>query len=211
MGSELLMGRVVLGPAGVPGAPSVGWQVAAWAPRWNGWSVDRVVVDDPAEEVAVEAQRTGEAVYLAGAISGLVYGEAMAWRTRVTGQLLDLGYGVLSPMRQKDNLAAIFDREAIPHTHPSYRDPFARDMHDIDRATYVLVNAAWAPSGPSVGTLVELGAAWAKGKYVIVVDPALDADPDYVPHPFVRGAARDVVPTLDEAIDLLAGFRPTVR
>jgi nucleoside 2-deoxyribosyltransferase len=157
----------------------------------------------------VKAERTHEAVYLAGAITGLSYGDALGWRLETAGKLMELGYDVLSPMRHKLHLKDEFEQKTLPAHHALFRDPFARDMHDIERSTYVIVNMTPSHAvGPSVGTLVELGTAWARGKYIIVVDGLLDDDPDYKLHPFVNGCARDVFATLDEAVDLLAEYRP---
>lgn len=152
----------------------------------------------------MEAARTFEKVYLAGPIAGLTYGQSTIWRTNVAKVLTELGYDVYSPMRERLDLAILFDQEAIPHTHPSFRDPFERDIHDIDRCDYVLANL-WRPEGvgPSVGTLVELGYAKALGKYIIVVAP--DGENE---HPFIKGVANSLVCTIDEALDLFEEYRP---
>lgn len=143
-------------------------------------------------------------MYLAGAITGLTYGEAVGWRTAVSDALVNLGYDVYSPMREKLNLSDRFDQVAIPHTDPFFRDPYERDTLDIRRSDFVIANM-WRvdPRNGSVGTFFELGYARALGKYIIVVNP----DGDSL-HPFVAGPANEVVPTLDDAIRLLAESRP---
>ena len=149
-----------------------------------------------------EARVLREAIYLAGNIAGLTYEQATGWRLQAASDLVALGYDVFSPMREKMYLAEKFNKVAIPHTDVSFRDPFQRDMLDVRRSDYVL--AYFHPEAPaSIGTLVELGYAYALGKYIIVVD----VGGTHVGHPFVRGVANDVVQTLDDAVLLLAECR----
>lgn len=165
----------------------------------------------------MEAKATGEKVYLAGAISGLSYADSMGWREEVAEQLTELGYDVYSPMRHKRHLKEKFGDQVLPHTSSAFRDPFARDTLDIKRADFIIANMVEAPGiGPSVGTLVELGLAYGLGKHIIVVDERLDdhndqlytGRPDFKMHPFISGVATDIVPSLKEAVALLAEYRP---
>lgn len=163
-----------------------------------------------------DAPALGHSVYLAGSITGLTYGQALGWRRDAVHRLTELGYDVYSPMRHKLHLASAFHTETIPHTSPMFNNPFHRDLHDIDRSDYVLCFDPYARtfgrSSPSVGTLVELGYAYASDKYVILVDPAVayERDASYNLHPFVSGVARDVLPSLEDAYQLLAEYRPSV-
>lgn len=151
-----------------------------------------------------EPRRLNETVYLAGSITGLTYEQSTVWRVNVANALVELGYDVFSPMREKLNLRERYSSVAIPHTDPSFKDPFQRDTHDIARSNYVVAYFHPAATIVSVGTMIELGYAKALGKYVIVVDER----PSGEIHPFVRGVANDIVPTLDDAIKLLAEYRP---
>ena len=152
----------------------------------------------------MESPRLNSSVYLCGAITGLTYGEACGWRDHATKELLDLGYDVFSPMREKLQLSKRFDTLAIPHTDAIFQDPFERDILDVRRSDFIIANM-WRvnPMNGSVGTYVELGVAFGLGKYVIVVNPEGD---DL--HPFITGPANVVVPTIDDAINLMAQYRP---
>ena len=124
-------------------------------------------------------------VYLAGQITGLSYDEASAWRNEATDYLTAMGFSVFNPLRDRDMAAP-----------PSYVVPFKRDVEDIKQADYVL-----AYQLESVGTLIELGMAYAQGKYIVLVAPST--------HPFLQGVAGAVVSSLDEAYEELQGLLPT--
>jgi hypothetical protein len=85
----------------------------------------------------------------------------------------------------------------------------ARDLWDVDRCDVLLMNLAGAYS-VSIGSMVELGRASSKGKFVIVVLPSHEsggeAGPDRNPHDhlFVYELASVVVDTLDEALEVVA-------
>ncbi len=161
-------------------------------------------------------------VYLAGAITGLTYQQALGWRVDAARRLTALGYDVYSPMRHKLQLADAFDNKALPHTSSAFRNPFQRDLYDIRRCDVILADLGEAPDvGPNVGTMVELGYAFGLGKYIIVVDQRLNGTwspvgqvnaseypGTYRLHPFIEGVANDVLPSLDDAISLLAEYRP---
>jgi len=161
-----------------------------------------------------DAPILGESVYLAGSITGLTYDQSMGWRRTTIEVLANMGYDVFSPMRHKLDLAHKFGDKAIPHTDPSFRDPFNRDVHDIRRADYVLCFDPYGHSFgrdmPSVGTLVELGIAYEARKYIIVVEPSLVDNLQgtvYDVHPFIAGVANDLVPSLNDAYTLLREYR----
>ncbi len=146
-----------------------------------------------------------ETVYLAGQITGLTYGDAMQWRDMAIEELTEMGYDVFSPMRHKRNLAGRFDEETLPHHHETFRDPFERDILDIARSDFMIV---FQYDG-SVGTLIEMGEAHARGVHVILVDPVRATEGwEEAIHPFVKGVANDLVATLDEAYTLLSEYRP---
>jgi hypothetical protein len=132
----------------------------------------------------------------------------MAWRHEAARYLLSIGYVVYSPMRHKTHLEEPFVDTPIPHTSDLFSDPFNRDAHDIARADYMIANDPTgydSGTGPSVGTLVELGMGYSEGVYVISVIPA-----DAPVHPFVAGASRDIVPELEDALRLLDEYRGLV-
>lgn len=142
-----------------------------------------------------------QGVYLAGPITGLNYGESMEWREQAIRNLDDC-FLVYSPMRNKRHLAENFDTEALPHSHPTFRDPYERDRHDIMRSDYVIINLTQGVN--SIGTAVEIGIASALDKYIIVIYPG---DLDDL-HPFWKGPANEIVYTLEEACERLYEYLP---
>ena len=152
-----------------------------------------------------------DSVYLAGPITGHTYKEASRWRNYATFKLLQTGFAVRDPMRSESALkAALHHEEAITDVNalPVVGDPFERDVYDIKRADIVLANLlpAEAVGVQSVGTLMELGMAYAWGKFIVVVTgrPAVDQ------HPFIRGVASVVVPSIDAAVEVLSKTRPVL-
>lgn len=115
-------------------------------------------------------------IYLAGNITGESYEEATLWRRQVTELIGDRAV-VLDPMRGKENLSSLTvigpsdgDTEAIFH----------RDLEDVKSSDILLAYL----SGPSIGTLFELGYAYALGKHVIV---CLEGPMRrYSQHPFLK-------------------------
>jgi nucleoside 2-deoxyribosyltransferase len=87
----------------------------------------------------------------------------------------------------------------------------ARDLWDVDRCDVLLMNLAGAYN-VSIGSMVELGRASSKGKFVIVVLPSdelgekagLDRNPH--DHLFVYELASVVVDTVDEALQVLSAL-----
>jgi nucleoside 2-deoxyribosyltransferase len=64
------------------------------------------------------------------------------------------------------------------------------------------------PGGyPHIGTLAELGIAYANHKLLVV----LATNPVVTEHPFVRSAATRILPTLDEGITYLQGLTEVLR
>jgi nucleoside 2-deoxyribosyltransferase len=154
-------------------------------------------------------------LYLAGAITGLSYGEAVAWREETANRLAETAPHVrcVDPTRAKRHLANV--DQIGPHGHPGGlldgHAVVARDLWDLDRADVILMNLSGARRA-SVGCMVELGWARARGRFVIVVLPAEEtagaprsADMPVNPHDhsFVHELASAVVGTLDEALALI--------
>lgn len=140
-------------------------------------------------------------VYLGGPITGLTWDEAQRWRNRAGAQLARAGWKYLDPMRGEQEQFGFADDEQLPSTFAGDREACMRDLFDIDRATVCLFNFAGAQR-VSVGSTTELGYAYAKDKYTVVV---LDeANPHE--HLFVVGLASAVVPSLEDALTLLRGL-----
>ncbi len=147
-------------------------------------------------------------VYLAGPITGLTFTGACEWRDWVTVALRLESHRYprtthlhpLSPMRDKDQF--ICDpRQVLPSTWDEGKAAVHRDLLDIRRSDAVLVNLLGA-SRVSLGTMCELGYAYAERKFILVVmEPDNPHD-----HVFVTELASQIVPTLDDALRVLGAL-----
>ena len=153
-------------------------------------------------------------VYLGGPIAGLTYDEASDWREAATEACAALGYSVYSPMRGKDVLRPQYTHRVFgfnAEVSNGLLGPFARDMHDIRRCDVMIAHIGTSED-VSIGTMIELGAAYALGKFVVVVLPNVRGRP-YADtagrlHPFVAGVATAVVGTIEEAYGVLEALLP---
>lgn len=146
-------------------------------------------------------------VYLAGAIAGLEYGEATDWRFQARHALSERGVESLDPMRAK---AALASRGRISTSFHDYagngafftaRGIMTRDFNDVKTCNALLINLLGLKK-PSLGTVMELGWAYALQKPAIV---AIEREGNpHDNHPMIHEAMRFRVETLDEAIDAVA-------
>lgn len=140
-------------------------------------------------------------VYLAGPITGLSFGSATDWRDYATKQLeYDSDIRCLSPLRCKDyllNTTKIEDSyESIVLS--SQKGITTRDRWDCTRADVVLVNFVGSQKA-SIGSVMEV--AWADSVRTPIVI-ALESG-NVHDHAMVREAAGYILPTLDEAIEVV--------
>ena len=120
-------------------------------------------------------------IYLAGKIDEDNLQESYLWRKKVGMQLARLGFEPIDPLRnvvidarygEELSLMAGIDNEYI----------FQRDLQDIERSIFVLVNLSMFPDG--VGTYCEIGYAYAKGISVIGWNPK--ARKEKISHMFIE-------------------------
>lgn len=133
-------------------------------------------------------------VYLAGPIAGLTFDVANGWRD-VAAAALPPGWRALSPLRGKDHLD---DGKVLSNNFDGGGQAVARDLHDIDMCDAVIVYFGGAER-VSIGTVAEIGYAYAKGKPIIVV-PFGDRLHDHV---FIYYMATDFAADIVEACDRL--------
>lgn len=145
-------------------------------------------------------------VYLAGPITGQSYEDARhGWRETAHKALAEGSNGTvvgLSPMRQHDALAGIQDLPAMLLDHKSPMDTnkgiTAKDRFDCLRSDLIIANFTGSKIG-SLGTAIEFGWADANNIPVIMV-----VEPGNVHnHAMLTEIASFVVPTLEEAIDVV--------
>ncbi len=137
-------------------------------------------------------------VYLGGPITGQTFDEAADWRDGfdINLSIADCDWQVLSPMRGKEQFRM---KGALPSTFDEGRAAVLRDLYDIGRSDAVLVNLHGA-TRVSIGTMCELGYAYALGKFTLVVMHPMNVVHDHV---FVHELASQIVPDLDAALDVL--------
>lgn len=157
-------------------------------------------------------------VYLCGPIAGKTYGEATDWREEAIEVLTGMGYDVYSPMREKHELKDQFDNMPLDPTADLHMGgPFGRDVFDIDRSGIVLANLL-EMDVPSIGSVWEMGYAFAKEKFIILViqpweelgSPKAGTE-DY--HPFLSGGASrgTIVHSIEAAYVVLRAIQPMVQ
>lgn len=144
-------------------------------------------------------------VYLAGPISGCDYNTATDWRENVTEELAKYGIQGMSPMRCKSYLKDLSDLSVEGHGEmnvtSSPRGIMTRDRYDCTSCDVLLVNFLGSKR-ISVGTVMEI--AWAD----LCRTPIVCAmEPDNMhKHAMVDEALGYVVPTLEEAVEIVKGI-----
>lgn len=146
-------------------------------------------------------------VYLAGAISGLTYGEGQSWRDHACNLLVERGLLGYSPLRAKDYLRSVgtieqsYQIQAQPcGCLSSDRGIMTRDRYDVMTADAVLIYLLGTGSRVSVGTCIEFGWADAFRKPIVVV---MEPEGNVHDHPMVREATGFRVATLEEGIEVI--------
>jgi nucleoside 2-deoxyribosyltransferase len=146
-------------------------------------------------------------VYLAGAISGLTYGECTDWRQYVIDQFPPEIKGY-SPLRAKTYLADLAnapiaasatDLDKMGRVMSTARGIMTRDVYDVRSSDVVLVNFL-GTTKPSIGTTMEI--AWAWDRHIPVVC-AMEESGNPHDHAMITEALGFRVPTLDEAIHIV--------
>lgn len=115
-------------------------------------------------------------IYLGGPITGLSWAEATQWRINLTEKFKDASFGsgrnyvCLSPLRGKEYLS---EEQNIKHSYEEHQLSTAkminsRDMFDVRRSDLLIVNLKNAKK-VSIGTVLEIGAAYILNKPIITV------------------------------------------
>lgn len=149
-------------------------------------------------------------VYLAGPITGLSYAASNEWRNDTfKAKVRVAGWEPLSPFDGAFGQKA----EVVEHDEPLQAwfegDPEAsvvKDLLYIDKSNAILANLT-DTSKASIGTCMEIGYAFGKSykydhKTIIVVGPDRVHD-----HPFIKVMATNLVPTLDDAVEVLRALQ----
>lgn len=159
----------------------------------------------------------------------MTYKGATEWREGFAADLKEIGHVGVSPMRGKDYLrdlyrnkrltkgtatgyfqyegrSSIAEEEALALAYEEFpmsgeQGIFGRDTFDVRHCDVILANLAGAKT-VSIGTVMEIQRGYDLDRYVcVVMEPGNVHD-----HPFVKRAASIMVPTLEQAFDVLAAM-----
>ncbi len=134
-------------------------------------------------------------VYIAGAMSGLTYEEANAWRIELVNMLLS-HFEIMSPMRGQPKTG--FENACAGEC--DHRFEMVRDINDIQRSDVVVARFALNELR-SFGTAIELGICIPLHKPVIFV---IDRNDKLMQHPFLIAFPLGIIThSLEDAADYL--------
>jgi nucleoside 2-deoxyribosyltransferase len=142
-------------------------------------------------------------VYLAGPITNKTISEANDWRVPVCAALEEHGIVGVSPLRCEPPRG---ERYTIANADPLFGTSRAIRSKNILDVKFCSMTLAYLPkhlnpSWPSVGTIGELCMASAFGKPTILVSD----DPRLTEHPVLRACAGWILPTLEDATEVMVG------
>jgi len=149
-------------------------------------------------------------VYLAGPIGGSTYDEAQNWRIDLSDLLSTKSDGAIrgySPLRGKGALkfAGPLSTVAYPFYSPlaTSKAILARDFNDCRTADLIIANFIEQDEGapPSLGTIMEIGFAYALQVPILGVGCAYAANP-VATHAMIESAVSFWAQSLDEAADM---------
>lgn len=160
-------------------------------------------------------------IYLAGRMSGRSIDYAIAWRQEAEKKIADaFGFSAraLNPavtlelLQEQGKGSMQLDADSGDHIKDILYDDsviFNCDINMVDNCDYVIANLK-GEDWNSIGTLFELGYAYAKGKKLIVIAQ----EGDYArKHPFIKKSSV-IVQDIQDAIrylELMHGFQAVAR
>ena len=146
-------------------------------------------------------------IYLAGAIrDGRL--DDIRWRETVISELDGLAI-FLNPLggkqfNTKDSSWTLAGRKVTAHSLVKY------DFNLVSKADIILANlTSLSEHYPSIGTLIELGAAAAQGKLIyLILNKKFSGHENacFTQHPFLQELATDIFESVDEAIKFLKKY-----
>jgi len=140
-------------------------------------------------------------VYLAGPITGLGWKDCTDWRDAVVKKLSKYNILGLSPLRGKNYLS---QEECLQdnygeHVMSTSKGITYRDMNDVRQSDVILVNLLGTEK-ISIGTILEIGAAFVLNKPIILVMEDINVHK----HSMVMTMAGWIVQDLDAAVEIAA-------
>ena len=144
-------------------------------------------------------------VYLAGPIAGCTKDEANNWRKLVTERLNDCGIVGVSPLRCEPTISERYKLGYDCNKFGTARAIGFMNYVDVQRCDAVLAIMPRSEGGQSpysLGTMAEIAWAHAMDKPCVVVSD----DPYIQEHPLVNFCTGWVLPTVDEALEVIVGI-----
>jgi nucleoside 2-deoxyribosyltransferase len=146
-------------------------------------------------------------VYAAGPISYCSWDQANDWREYMSRALEEDGIYIVSPLRGKDYLKDSEERNSLlPTATNKYilsteRGILYRDMFDVRRCDLIYANL-YGTKKPSIGTAMEIGAAWILNKPIVLY---MDKDNMKNPHnhAMINQSSGWITDDFDESICLI--------
>jgi hypothetical protein len=137
-----------------------------------------------------------KALFLAGPLTGLSYGDALDWRTYVESKLPS-DVIAFSALRGKEHVAkeAVLKDSYPEHLLSTPQGTITRARYDVSRCDALFVNFLKAER-VSIGTIMEM--AWADARRIPII-LAMEKG-NIHDHAFVRQVAAFITGDLDEAI-----------
>jgi nucleoside 2-deoxyribosyltransferase len=141
-------------------------------------------------------------VYLAGPIAGCTESQANDWR-RQAAKALGANYNIkaISPLRCEP---LVGDRYQVVYDDPKFGSAMAiagKNIFDVRRCDMLLAYLPVKNFSPSVGTICEIGWAYALGKQTVLVSDS----PAITGHPLMQAQCHWILPSLDDAIEVIGG------
>lgn len=140
-------------------------------------------------------------VYLAGPMTGLSLSESVEWR-KYSAVILYDRYSISSLIPTRWVELGVDGQMVLNATYPEIPGCtssaiFKTDFYDVKRSDALLVNFMTETKKPSIGTIAEIGWAYALGKPIVI---AMGPN-EFNRHPMIVEAATVIVDSLDKAID----------
>ena len=151
-----------------------------------------------------------QTIYTVGPISGLSYEEVVSRYQKLTKELEELDFNVLCPMSGKKFLRNEIEFKAHGYDdHPMSTNHaiMTRDRWMLDQSDIILADLSNSGDRVSIGSMMELAWAYDTKKWVIGVIPKDNIHN----HAFVLEACGTIVPTIEDALDMLRAFKAGAR
>jgi nucleoside 2-deoxyribosyltransferase len=143
-------------------------------------------------------------IYLAGPITGCTEGQANDWRTDFAARLESIRIRGISPLRCEPLHGPVYGSTYNDSRFGTAKAISSKNLMDLRRCDLTLAYFPYAETArvPSIGTILEIGAAHENGKPIIVVSE----HPKTSDHPVLNAFAGWMLSDLNEAFETIQGL-----